>query len=160
MLIPTVKVKVKKLHPDAVIPTYAKPGDAGVDLVATSRTYEDGNVVYGTGLAVEIAPGNVGLLFPRSSLSKYDLSLCNHVGILDSSYRGEIMLKFTANGKAAVKLTESQLRNYRNLDLKEYEIGDRIGQLIVIPYPVINFQEVEELSTTERGQGGFGHSGT
>src|SRR5690606_10497369 len=93
-----MKVKIKRLHPQAVIPSYAKPGDAGMDLTATSKSYdENGNVVYGTGLAFEIPEGYVGLLFPRSSNSKTDLILSNSVGVLDSGYRGEVMFKFKSS---------------------------------------------------------------
>ena len=90
-----MEVKIKKLHKDAVIPSYAKPGDAGMDLVAISKVYDKyGNVSYGTGIAIEIPHGYMGLIFPRSSNSKYDLLLTNSVGIIDSGYRGEILLKF------------------------------------------------------------------
>ena len=90
-----MKVKIKKIHKNAVIPTYAKDGDAGMDLTATSKSYDKhGNVVYGTGLAFEIPKGFVGLLFPRSSNAKKDLLLSNSVGVLDSGYRGEVMFKF------------------------------------------------------------------
>ena len=75
-----MQVRVKKLHDDAVIPAYGKPGDAGLDLTATSIAKDSfGNVVYGTGLAIEIPIGYVGLIFPRSSNSKTDLYLTNHV---------------------------------------------------------------------------------
>ena len=88
-------IKVKKLHPDAVIPTYAKHGDAAMDLYATSVDYDKyGNLVCHTGLALEIPEGHVGLLFPRSSISKTALTLRNSVGVVDSGYRGEVMLKF------------------------------------------------------------------
>jgi dUTP pyrophosphatase len=88
-------VKIKKLVENAVIPAYSKKGDAGLDLTAVSKTIdENSNIVYGTGLAVEIPEGFVGLLFPRSSNSKTDLYLTNHVGVVDSGYRGEIMFKF------------------------------------------------------------------
>ena len=80
-----MKVKIKKLCENAVIPSYAKPGDAGMDLVATSRMFDKyGNVEYGTGLAMEIPEGYVGLIFPRSSISKKDLALTNAVGVIDS----------------------------------------------------------------------------
>ena len=140
-----MKVNVKKLDSNAVLPTYAKHGDAGMDLTATSKSYdENGNVVYGTSLAFEIPTGYVGLLFPRSSNTKKDLILGNSVGVIDSGYRGEVVLKF----KAALK---DQHR------MKEiYEIGDRIGQIIIMPYPQIEFNLVDELSTTDRGIGGFG----
>ena len=139
-----MKVKIKKLVENAVIPTYAKKGDAGMDLTATSKTYdEQGNVVYGTGIAVEIPNGYVGLVFPRSSICKTDLLLTNSVGVIDSGYRGEIMAKFA----------------YVHMLNKKYEIGDRIAQLIIMPYPIIEFVESEELSETERGDGGYGSSG-
>lgn len=144
-----MKVKIKKLHENAVIPSYAKPGDAGMDLTATSKAFDDNNnVVYGTGLAVEIPKGYVGLIFPRSSNAKTDLYLTNHVGVIDSGYRGEIMFKFR---KADCS------KNFQEARL--YEVGERVGQLIVIPYPAIEFEEVEELSNSDRGTGGFGSSG-
>ena len=140
----SMKVKFKKLHENAVIPQYAKPGDAGMDLVATSiDTDENGNIVYGTGLAVEIPAEFVGLIYPRSSNAKKDLYLTNHVGVIDSGYRGEIMFKLRTTQK----------------NPKMYSVGDRIGQLIIMPYPQIEPVEVEDLSTTERGVGGFGSSG-
>lgn len=142
-------VKIKKLNENAVIPSYAKDGDAGMDLTATSKSYDEhGNVVYGTGLAFEIPKGYVGLLFPRSSNTKKDLILGNSVGVIDSGYRGEVVLKF----KPAPYIAESRVCD----DHLFYEIGDRIGQIIIMPYPTINFIEVSELSETVRGNGGFG----
>lgn len=80
-----MKVKIKKLNENAVIPSYSKQGDAGMDLVATSKIFDKyGNVEYGTGLAMEIPEGYVGLIFPRSSISKKDLALTNAVGVIDS----------------------------------------------------------------------------
>ena len=146
-----MKVKIKKLHPDAVIPTYAKYGDAGMDLTSTTKEIEDphGNLVLGTGLAFEIPKGYVGLLFPRSSISKTKLTLTNSVGVIDSGYRGEVKFKF----KESEIVTVDWLK-------REYNIGDRIGQLIIIPYPQIEFEEVEELSESERGAGGYGSTGS
>jgi dUTP pyrophosphatase len=140
-------VKIKKLDPKAVIPKYAKPGDAGMDLTAISCDYDVNNdyYVYGTGLAIEIPQGFVGLIFPRSSNRKTDAYMTNHVGVIDSGYRGEIMI------------------TYKNRDLYEgrhpYDEGDRVAQLIIMPYPAINLVEVEELSETERGEGGHGSTG-
>ena len=137
-----MKVNIKKLVENAVIPTYAKPGDAGMDLYSTSiEVSEDGVVTYGTGLSMEIPEGYVGLLFPRSSNYKQDLVLCNSVGVIDSGYRGEIMFKYFQIGE------------------NMYKVGDRVGQIIILPYPQIEFTEVENLSQTERGEGGFGHTG-
>ncbi|QHJ84278.1 MAG: hypothetical protein [Bacteriophage sp.] len=137
-----MEVKIKKLHKDAVIPKYAQSGDSGLDLTATSMNYDDhGNAVYGTGLAIEIPKDYVGYIFPRSSISKKTLALTNSVGVIDSNYRGEIMLKF----------------KFSNISI--YSIGDRIAQLIIMPIPSIELEEVEELSDTNRGTGGFGSTG-
>jgi dUTP pyrophosphatase len=137
-----MKVRIKKLHPDAVIPKYAKNGDAGLDLTAVDVIADETTLTYKTGLAVEIPRWHVGLLFPRSSVYKTGQSLTNCVGVIDSGYRGEIMLKFTLSPYA-----------------KEYEIGDRVGQLIIMPFPMIEFEEAEELTPTERGDGGYGSTG-
>lgn len=145
-----MKLKIKKLHSNAVIPQYAKPGDAGLDLVATSLILdENNNLVYGTGLAIEIPTGYVGLIFPRSSNSKKDLILTNHVGVIDSSYRGEIIFKY--------KSTLCSSGQY--ITGKNYEVGDKVGQLILFPYPQVTIEEVEELTETERGTNGFGSTG-
>ena len=139
-----MKVKIKRLTPNSVIPTYAKEGDAGLDLTATSKFVdESGNVVYGTGLAFEIPQGYVGLVFPRSSNAKKDLWLTNSVGVIDSGYRGEVTFK------------------YRPISFKEreYVVGERVGQLIIMPYPHIEFEEADELSESERSTGGYGSSG-
>lgn len=139
-------VKIKKLIDNAVIPAYAKNGDAAVDLVATSKTWDQEKelVIFGTGLSIEIPEGHVGMLFPRSSICKVPLMLANSTGIIDSGFRGEIKLMFRPTGRPQ----------------KNYEVGDRVGQLIILPYPKINFIESETLSDTERGAGGFGSSGT
>ena len=143
-----LNVKIKKLNENAVIPQYAKHGDAGLDLTATSKEYDEhGNVCYGTGLAFEIPHGYVGLLFPRSSNTKKDLILGNSVGVIDSGYRGEVVFKF----KQVLTCERDFEFGYR-----DYNIGDRIGQIIIMPYPQINFVEVGELSSSDRGVGGFG----
>ncbi len=148
-----MKVNVKKLDSNAVLPTYAKHGDAGMDLTATSKSYDEhGNVVYGTGLAFEIPNGYVGLLFPRSSNTKKDLILGNSVGVIDSGYRGEVVFKF----KKQHKLFWNGDGDLDARCLEDYDIGDRIGQIIILPYPKIEFNLVDELSTTDRGIGGFG----
>ena len=140
----TLKVKIKKLNENAVIPTYSKNGDAGLDLTAISEKWNEDNsiVTYDTGLAIEIPKGYVGLLFPRSSIYKTSLDLTNAVGVIDSGYRGSIMFKFRYVEEGMV-----------------YDVGDRVGQLIIMPYPQIEFEEVEELSESERNTGGFGSTG-
>ena len=145
-----LQVNIKKLSDNAVIPTYAKDGDAGMDLTATSKSYDDhGNVVYGTSIAFEIPKGFVGLLFPRSINTKKDLILGNSLGVLDSGYRGEVVFKF----KPTMNFDDLQ---YALGCCDEYEIGDRIGQIIIMPYPQIMFNVVDELSNSDRGIGGFG----
>ena len=143
-------VKIMKLVEEAVIPQYSLEGDAGLDLTAILRKYDEfGNMIYHTGLAIEIPKGYVGLLFPRSSVSKKQQFLTNSVGVIDSGYRGEIMAKF----KPVMGSYETILELFES---NEYEIGDRVVQLLIIPYPQIELEEVEELSDTERGYGGFG----
>ena len=147
-----MEVKIKKLYGDAVIPVYAHDTDAGLDLVTTSYEYKDDIKchVYGTGLAVEIPEGYVGLLFPRSSNRKTESYLTNHVGVIDSGYRGEIMLSF-------------KTRDYKEGEIqqlsKPYEVGDKVAQLIIIPYPKIKFIEVDKLNDSDRGENGHGSSG-
>lgn len=151
-----MEIKFKKLDNNAVLPSYAKLGDAGLDLTATSAssTADADNgfyfLEYGTGLSVDIPEGYVGLLFPRSSISKTGLILANSVGVIDSGYRGEIKLRFKIDGKAFDELADKMAR---------YNVGDKIGQLIIIPYPTVIPVLSEELSTSERGEGGFGSSG-
>ena len=138
-----MKVLFKKLHPEAVKPKFGKPGDAGADLVATSINMSGHQIVYGTGLAVEIPEGMVGLVFPRSSIRNYDLVMSNSVGVIDSGYRGEIMVTF----------------NIKNPWHQIYDIGDRIAQLVIMPVPLVQYTEVAELSETNRGTGGHGSTG-
>lgn len=140
-----MKIKVKKINENAVIPKYSKPGDAGLDLTAVSivsnTTFQ---VIYDTGLAIEIPEEHVGLIFPRSSICNYELELSNSVGVVDSGYRGTIRFVFNkTNG----------------IDSLKYKVGDRIGQLLILPYPEIELVEVNELNDSERGHKGFGSTG-
>jgi dUTP pyrophosphatase len=138
-----LKIKIKKLNPNSVIPNYAKQGDAAMDVYATSETIVDtpgyGYIEYGTGLAFEIPEGYYMDIRPRSSVSNTGLILSNSAGILDSGYRGELKLRFKWVKESA-----------------KYNVGDRIGQIMIKPYPVIEWVEVQELNNTERGEGGFG----
>lgn len=141
-----LNVKIKKLDENAVIPRYLHHGDAGMDLYAVSHMHDDiDNHIYGTGLAIEIPQGFVGLLFPRSSIRKKEAFMCNHVGVIDSGFRGEIMVTF--KNRDADK------------DFVPYAVGERIAQLMIMPYPEVHFVEVKELSNTERGEGGHGSTG-
>jgi len=167
-----MEIKIKKLNKDTITPFYAKPGDAGMDLTATSINYNNETSCweYGTGIAIEIPKGHVGLVFPRSSIYKHRLILSNSVGIIDSEYRGEIKVIFYnrdttfAGFKTFFNLLferkKALEKNIRILfSANSYKIGDRIAQLVIIPYPQIEFKEVEELSDTERGTGGYGSTG-
>jgi len=153
-----MQVKIKRLKPDAVIPTYAKEGDAGMDLVATEIIKDTPEqITYGTGLAMEIRDGFVGLVFPRSSIRKTGLQLSNSVGVIDSGYRGELQATF--NKVFGGDRFYDETKNTEDTSNSFYKVGDRIAQIIIIPYPQIEFEEVEELSNSERGEGGFGSTG-
>jgi len=168
-----INVNIKKLVPEAVIPTYAHPGDAGMDVTAVSINVTDKYIEYGTGLSFELPEGYVMLIFPRSSVSKYDLSLANAVGVLDSGYRGELKLRFKRNYRIEnvpsedtdFKATTTSIVNlgyaneYQLNACNWYNVGDKIGQIMILPYPTINFTQVDDLSDTERGSGGFGSTG-
>ena len=140
-----VMVKVKKLDPNAVIPSYSKIGDAGMDLTITREIENTSfSVSYGFGIAMEIPKGFVGLVFPRSSVRNQDLILSNCVGVIDSGYRGELQATF---------------KKTNGLDSLKYKVGERGAQIVILPYPQIFMTEVPELSNSERGDGGFGSTG-
>ena len=140
-----MKVRIKKLHPSAVVPEYAKTGDACVDLYAAEKSSDKfGNTVFNTGLAFEIPQGYAGLVFPRSSICKTMHQMRNSVGVIDSGYRGPIKLVFWGGYS----------------DKSSYKVGDRVGQIMILPYPKIEFEVVDSLSDTSRGTGGFGSTGS
>ena len=138
-------LKFKKLVETAVVPNKATSGSNGFDLTATSKEWHDEFqvYVYGTGVAIEIPKGYVGLLFPRSSVRKYALTMANCVGVIDSDYRGEIMATF---------------RPVRKYEGKVYNVGDKLCQLVVVPAPEFEIEEVDTLSDTERGTKGHGEA--
>ena len=140
-----LEIKFKKLVETAKMPTKAHPTDAGADLTAVSREWNEELKcwIYGTGIATEIPEGYVGLVFPRSSIRKYTLAQCNAVGVIDSSYRGEIMVSYKSTSDVQ----------------KLYEVGDKIAQFIILPYPEVSYIEVKSLSETDRGENGHGSSG-
>jgi dUTP pyrophosphatase len=153
-----MKVKIQKISPLAKIPTYAKDGDAGMDVIATSIISDTPTqITYGLGIALEIPNGFVGLVFPRSSIRKTGLQLSNSVGVIDSGYRGELQATFNKvfGGEGMydeMKVNQMQPNDY-------YKIGDRVAQIMIIPFPPIEFEQVTQLSETERGEGGFGSTG-
>lgn len=167
-----MKVKIKRLHPLAEIPAYATDYSAGMDLTAVSVEFDKwGNKVYHTGLAFEIPRGYAGFIFPRSSNAKKSLWLTNSVGIVDADYRGEVTLKFKTSLRMVNsfrnmlkilfgKITEDDNVGILNLwDNNDYKAGDRVGQIVIMPFPNIEFEEVSELSQTQRGIGGYGSTG-
>jgi len=143
-----LKVNIKLLSDKAVVPFKAHESDAGFDLTAISQTMDDlGNMVFDTGIALELPPNYMGLVFPRSSISKTTLDLANSVGVIDPDYRGAILVKF----KPAPYF---EMRDENKP--QDYQVGDRIAQLIIIPFPQIQLNVVDSFSETQRGEGGFG----
>ena len=144
-----VPMKIKKLHPDAVLPAYASAGAAGADLHALADeghiTVEAGKtVLVHTGVAVAIPEGYVGLVYARSGMaSKRGLAPANKVGVIDSDYRGELIVA---------------LHNHSDVT-QTVESGDRIAQLVIAPVVTAAFEEVDDLDGTARGAGGFGSTG-
>jgi len=147
-----MKVKIKKLNSTAVIPSYAKEGDAGLDLIAIDRIKIEGEpfIRYKTGLAIEIPEGYVGLLFPRSSITNSDQFFGNCVGVIDSGYRGELEIRLKPSMRYPSEASVPSVI---------YKKGDKVAQLIILPIPYITLVESEELSDSSRGEGGFGSTG-
>jgi dUTP pyrophosphatase len=153
----TMPVKVTRLHPDAKLPTYATDGSGCFDLYAAtvagscqigSLVYEGHPVECGTGLAFEVPPGHVMLVFSRSGHGfNHAVRLANSVGVIDSDYRGEVKVKLTCDD---CQDDEPPPKIYP---------GRRIAQAMVLPILRVEFEEVTELSATARGQGGFGSTG-
>ena len=180
-----LEIKFKKLDERAVIPNYAHDGDVGMDLTAIDVEYnfDMDCYIYHTGLAFESDKHYGIFLFPRSSNRKTEAYLCNHVGIADSAiYRGEIMLCFKnrtslrqnalesrvieffnaiEDGKTVEEATKESVNGWMEamknpMLFAPYKVGDRIGQMVALPYPEVKLSERAELSETERGTGGFG----
>ena len=128
-------------NPNALIPKYPHDTDAGLDLTGIEITKQTRNNIWiDTVMAVEIPKRYVGLIFPRSSITKTDMALGNSVGIIDSDFRGSLSFRFNIINNGEIL----------------YKPGDRVGQLIIIPYPKIEIEVSDDLSETERGDGGFG----
>ena len=147
-----MKIKVKKMHENATLPKFGMPGDAGADLTASSIDVTNNYIEYDTGIAVEIPDGYVGMVFPRSSVTNKSLMLKNSVGIIDSQYRGTIKCRFQNFSDFDTKRTEQQAMGI-------YKVGERVAQMIIMEVPKVEYEFSDELSGTERGTGGFGHTG-
>lgn len=142
-----MKVKFKRLCPDAILPAYSRPGDAGLDLTAVQARDTDMYYEVRFGIAVEIPEGYFGLIVPRSSITNMNMILKNSVGVIDSNYRGELSARFKK-----VKFEDGTQDDL-------YVPGQRCAQLIILPYPTIEVEDAEELSDTNRGVEGYGSSG-
>ena len=143
-----LNIPIIRLIDDAIIPIYAKPGDAGADLVAVESVVLDpggGRALISTGVAVAIPEGFAGFVQPRSGLAlKHGITCLNTPGLIDSGYRGELKVL---------------LINTDPNETFEINKGERIAQLVIQKVEECNFQEVEELPDSERGETGFGSSG-
>ena len=143
-----IPIQFRRLDPGAVLPSYAHPGDAGLDLTSAVDV-EVGpgeRALVPTGFAVAIPEGHAGLVLPRSGLaSRHGLTLANAPGLIDAGYRGEVTC-------AVVNLDRERPVQIRR--------GDRIAQLVVVAVPAVAPEWVEELPSSERGEGGFGSSGS
>lgn len=142
-----MEVRYKRLHPDAIVPAHAHSGDAGSDLYAIeAATIKPGDRIrVGTGIAVAIPVGCAGFVLPRSGLAnKHGVTLTNSPGLIDAGYRGELQV---------LLLNTDQESSF------EIAVGDRIAQLVVVPFVSPQWQEVEEFDQTTRGSDGFGSSG-
>lgn len=143
-----LKVKIKKLTEDAIIPTYGSEYAAGADLYSVSEGVEIAphkTVMIHTGISMEIPVGYVGLVYARSGLaSKRSLAPANKVGVIDCDYRGEIMVALHNHGE----------------ETQRVEKGERVAQLVITSYATVDFLECDELDQTERGSGGFGSTGS
>lgn len=143
-----MKVRIKKLSPGALLPTYGSPNSAGADLYACMdgpMTFAPGQTkLVHTGIALEIPEGFAGLVYARSGLAaKRGLAPANKVGVIDSDYRGEIIVA---------------LHNHSDRDQTILD-GERIAQLVITPCCTAEFELTEQLSDTVRGEGGFGSTG-
>lgn len=141
-----IRVKIKLIE-DGKMPVKMHETDAGFDCYARAMAYypekKPAQIKYWLGFSIEIPKGYVGLIFPRSSVYKTNLDLSNAVGVIDSGYRGEVSAIFNTLGEPIVG----------------YGSGDRVCQLIIMPYPEVELKQVEELSETERGECGYGSTG-
>ena len=159
-------LKVKKMHPGVKLPVRKHPGDAGLDLFVDSVELVGNDVIFNTGLKMEIPEGYVGLLFPRSSVHETGLRMPNSVGVIDSGYRGEVKARFSlVYGKQTEEyldldsLDRMEVDCFGYSDENIYTVGERCAQLVIVPVLCLEVEEVETLSPSVRGTGGFGSTG-
>ena len=171
-----IRIFYKKLVPEAKDPIKFHKTDLGFDLYAISKKETDKYIEYGTGLAFEIPEGFGGFVFPRSSVTKEDLILKNSVGVIDPDYRGEIKFRYSKLihnlfNFTSYSLYDPKINNFVDIPALEtkrmineneislYDIGDRVGQIIILELPKVYLLESEDLSDTNRGSNGYGSTG-
>ncbi|UOR07203.1 hypothetical protein MUN82_08910 [Hymenobacter aerilatus] len=157
----TCNVKIQLLHPDAM-PVKAHKGDACFDVIAVGMEVTDDYIEYSLGFKTEMPEGWQGLFYPRSSISKYGLALCNSVGVIDAGYRGEWKARF----RKTAKEVDVPVRGMVDFPVYKKELSidhsniypkfERIGQIQFQRVPTVTFEQVETLEQSERGAGGFG----
>lgn len=157
--LPPVNVDFKRLYQDAKPPFRGRESDAGVDLTIHSiniphpedyRAY----IEVGLGISVNIPEGYYGQLVARSSITKTNLMLANAFGVIDAGFTGELKARFVYTGSYIAQLEEHEVPTPRNFD-----IGMRVCQLIILPIPCVKYNEVQEHVTTNRGSSGWGSTG-
>lgn len=165
----SINIKFKKLNKKAVVPAIATPGSVGMDLVATSRVETDKYIEYGLGFATEMPDNVFAFIVPNSRISKYDLFIRNAPCTIDGDYRGEWRIRFgKIHTPTKFEVVLSKVRNWLGIkdveatvfssdhEYKIFQVGDVVGQAIFLRYDNVTITEVDELSDTVRGDGGFG----
>lgn len=152
------QIQIKLLNDKAKLPTKSNEFAAGYDVVATSITHTERYIEYGLGFSTEIPQGYVGRIYPRSSISNYDLTMCNSVGTIDSDYRGEWKVRFKLAAPNFIFLDAEHI-DESDMPDKLYQVGDKIAQISFEKLTDVEFIEAESLVETERGDGGFGSTG-
>lgn len=141
-----MELKIKRIHPNAVLPCYAHPGDAGLDLFSVERKIipPSEHALIRTGIVIQLPPGTEAQVRPRSGLAlKHGVTVLNSPGTIDHGYRGEVMVILINHGKTPFEVKE----------------GMKIAQMVVQPILTVDVTRVDELSETRRGEGGFGSTG-
>lgn len=179
-----ISVKIKRENEDVKLPKYAKPGDFGMDLTCTSIVYNSEYDYYEfhTGVYCEFPKGVGAYLLPRSSNRKTDAYLCNSCGLIDEGYRGELIFCYKNRTSYEVQCMLDEWKKHKDLvnygwglssmipkldefsepdpmDFCPFKVGDRIGQMVIFETKRAELTEVDELTDSERGSGGFGHTG-
>lgn len=156
-----MQIRIQKKYPRAVVPKRATVGAAGYDMTAVSMEATPTCFKYHTGVAFEIPPGYVGLVVPRSSVAKLGAWMSNSIGIIDSDYRGEVSFCFYTQERPKLfwRLFLRLFYGVKNGRIPPYNVGERVGQILIVKCETLDFTEAKQLSETERGDGGYGSTG-